>query len=155
MCCLRSLGKHLVVFERNAVNLEIDPLQNLAMTQEGVLRLNCSLPPAPRVSEYLRLWDMAKGKFRWETREAGGRHHHIHGFTERYIVTEVGDGHLLQRETARIHGDFHLPHYQAVYDLNKEYHFWRGGEYTRLVPVPCHVEQLIVAAIAFEKKDGG
>jgi hypothetical protein len=60
--------------------------------------------------KYLRLWDMAKGKFRWEREDFGGR---ILGFTEKYVVRGEGYLHLHERKNGNVHGKFQLPSYHA------------------------------------------
>jgi len=144
--CLRSLGKHLVVFEQTVLSDDRDrPPPKPRDDPKGCLCLKIEMLSSTNIwsitgtdiyqvegdgndlvvqsPKYLRLWDMAKGKFRWEIFEGSGDIHRIHGFTEKYIVRTVGYWHLLERTTGRTHGDFRLPSYPAFCDLNKKYHF--------------------------------
>ena len=73
-----------------------------------------------RSPRFLRLWDLAKGKYRWEREGAGGQ---ICGFTRKYILLKVGYFWLRERKTGHLYGEFRLPIYTAFTSLKEEHHF--------------------------------
>ncbi|KFY46962.1 hypothetical protein V494_00255 [Pseudogymnoascus sp. VKM F-4513 (FW-928)] len=147
---LRNLGNRLVVFERTvatrdrsrpppvprddlkgSLKVELQRVDILSspgteiwsVTGTDIYQVEgCGNDLVVSLSKYLRLWDMAKGKFRWEK-----EHHscdgHIDGFTEKYIVRTVGYVHLHERKNGNVHGHFQLPSHTAYIDLNKDHRF--------------------------------
>ncbi|KAF7588278.1 hypothetical protein BBP40_005932 [Aspergillus hancockii] len=75
-----------------------------------------------RSPRFLRLYDMTKGKFRWKKEIFGGGGH-ILGFTKKYILIKAGVCWLRERKTGHFYGDFSLPIYNSLTDLNEKHHF--------------------------------
>ncbi|CAL5871603.1 uncharacterized protein PFLUO_LOCUS5856 [Penicillium psychrofluorescens] len=138
---LKNLGGCLVVFERTIVKKDRDrPPPKPRDDRKACLKIESQSPNiwtitgtdiyqvegyendiVVRSPNFLRLWDMAKGRFRWEKADSGSWP--IWGFTKKYIVIEVGDCHLYERKSGNVYGTFRLPLYNAFIDFNKDNHF--------------------------------
>ena len=75
-----------------------------------------------RSTGFLRLWDMAEGRFLWGKRAVSGSVC-IWGFINKYILIKVGDCHLYERRSGNDYGKFDLPCNQAFIDWNESHHF--------------------------------
>ncbi|KAL7903811.1 hypothetical protein GGI35DRAFT_465183 [Trichoderma velutinum] len=140
---LRSLGKNLIVFERTTVtNNRYQPQPISQNDERGSVKVELE-PSNANVwhlygtdiyqaegdgddlvidsPNYLRLWDITRRKFRWEKREPGKGY--IRGFTEKYVIREVGYHRLHKRRSGHIHGNFQYPKYSKYIDFNEENQF--------------------------------
>jgi hypothetical protein len=128
---LRSLGKHLVVFERTIVAKDEyeqqrkhqDKKKGCLKVEPGTLNKDIWILHGVDIYEaegdgddlvvqspnYLRLWDMSTEKFRWEKDNEPGEICRIRGFTKEHIIREVGHPRLYKRSTGRAYGDYHYP----------------------------------------------
>lgn len=138
---LRNLGERLLVFERTVMTKNLDrPTPKPREDPKGCLKIESQSSNiwtitgtdiyqvegyendvVIRSPEYLRLWDMAKGRFRWERKGSGGGR--IWGLSQKFIVIKVGKCWLHERKTGNVHGEFYLPHYSAFIDFNENHHF--------------------------------
>ena len=137
---LKNLGECLLVFKRTVLTTNMNrPNPRPREDKEGCIKVesqssniwtitgtdiyqvegyeNDIVIRSPR---FLRLWDLAKGKYRWEREGAGGQ---ICGFTRKYILLKVGYLWLRERRTGRLYGEFRLPIYTAFTSLKEEHHF--------------------------------
>lgn len=138
---LRQLGEHLLVFERKimtndrdrpppkprddpkgCLKIELLALNIWTITGTDIYQVegyeNDVVVRSPR---FLRLWDMAKGKFRWEReRSSSGC---IWGFSPKYIIVKVGLCHLYERKSGNVYGNFDLVHHRAFIDFKLDNHF--------------------------------
>ena len=138
---LRQLGECLLVFERTIMTNDQDrPSPRPSADLKGCLKVesqgfdvwtikgtdiyqvegyeNDVVVRSPR---FLRLWDMAKRKFRWETEGASSGC--IWGFSQKHIMIKVGRCHLHERKSGYLYGTFDLVHQRAFIDFNLDNHF--------------------------------
>ncbi|KZL82370.1 hypothetical protein CI238_13090 [Colletotrichum incanum] len=145
---LRNVGERLFVFEQAVERKEISdrPLPKLRDDSQGCLKVESGSGNVWAITgtdiyqidgdkddlavlspNFLRLWDIAKGKLRWERSTTGGKHilgaRRIWGFTEEYVVRDVGYIHLYERKTGRDYGYFQFPSFPAFIDFNDDNHF--------------------------------
>ena len=142
---LRQLGEHLLFFERTIVTNDRErPLPITCDDCKGCLKIESVSPGlrsniwtitgtdiyqvegyendiVVRSPRFLRLWDMAKGRFRWE--REGSSSGCIWGFSEKYIIVKVGYCHLHERRNGNVYGNFDLVHHRAFIDFNLDNHF--------------------------------
>lgn len=139
---LRNLAQRLLIFERTIVTkYRSQPLQRPHDDTKGCLKIQSQNPQIWTITGtdiyqvegheddivvqspvFLRLWDMAKGRWRWEKREPGNIDR-IWGFTERHVIKKAGSLHMLERSTGYVHGTVALPIYQGFTDFDPTHHF--------------------------------
>ncbi|KAL4934815.1 hypothetical protein BDV06DRAFT_208227 [Aspergillus oleicola] len=137
---LRNLGEHLLVFEQTIVATNLDrPKPKPREDEKRWLKVELQSSNiwiitgtdiyqvegyendvVIRTPRFYRLWDMARKRFRWEKFGGGG---HIWGFTQEYIVVNVGKCHLYKRKNGHFYGDFSLPIYKGLTELQEKHHF--------------------------------
>lgn len=142
---LRQLGERLLIFERTIMTNDRDrPPPKPRDDFKGCLKIERVGPDnwsdiwtitgtdiyqvegyendvVVRSPRFLRLWDMAKGRLRWE--REGSSSGCIWGFSEKFIIVKVGYCHLYERRNGNVYGNFDLVHHQAFIDFNLDNHF--------------------------------
>lgn len=139
---LRGSGERLLVFERSIVKenrnrppskphgdsescLKIETQSPNIWTISGtdIYQVEvCENDVVVRSTGFLRLWDMAEGRFLWEKRAVPGSVC-IWGFINKYILIEVGSCHLYERRSGNDYGKFDLPCHQAFIDWDESRRF--------------------------------
>jgi hypothetical protein len=111
-----------------------------------------------RSRQFLRVWNMAKGRFRWEMFKPVGR---LFCLTDKYVVFQVGRYKLHQRKNGYIHGEFDFPAFRSFISLDKEDKFGPMVTKDGLVLYKpckkalfmCHIGDREVKIRAWESKD--
>ncbi|KAJ5544110.1 hypothetical protein N7494_005389 [Penicillium frequentans] len=137
---LRNLGERLLVFERTVVTAKLDrPKPKPREDQKGCLKVEKQSfniwaitgtdiyqvegyedDVVIRSPRFLRLWEMTRGRFRWERPGGGG---HIWGLTQKYVLIKAGECWLRKRKSGHVYGSFSLPIYTGLTDPNEETNF--------------------------------
>ncbi|KAJ5544102.1 hypothetical protein N7494_005381 [Penicillium frequentans] len=139
---LRGSRERLFVFERSSMTANQNrPLSIPRGSSECCLKIEtqspniwtisgtdiyqveiCENDVVVRSTGFLRLWNMAEGRFLWEQRAVPGSVW-IWGFIDKYILVKRGNCHLYERRSGNDHGQFDLPCHQAFIDWNESHHF--------------------------------
>ncbi|KIW22064.1 hypothetical protein, variant [Cladophialophora immunda] len=134
---LANFGNQLVIFERT---VEIEdrsrPPPKSPEDKKGSLKVETASPNifcltgtdvyqvegdekdlVIRSQCFLRLWDIVKGRFRWEMFKPVGQ---LFCLTNQYVVFQVSRYKLHQRKNGYIHGEFAFPAYSVFISLKNE-----------------------------------